>query len=125
MLCQKQHAEFSLDASKIMILMLKIKNALAHQKKFEDKELEALLHEDSCQVQAELAESLALDHITVSKCFKALRMIQKQGHSVPYELKPRGVEWHLVMYKQLPQWQKRKGFFALYCEWWWKEDMLQ
>ncbi len=31
-------------------------------KKFEDEELEALLHEDSCQVLAELAESLGVDH---------------------------------------------------------------
>ena len=61
------------------------------------KKLEALLHEDSCQVQAELAESLGVDHTTVFKCLKALRMIQKQGHWVPYELKPKDVEQHLVM----------------------------
>lgn len=58
MLCWKQHAEISLDASKIMILMLKIMNALVHQKKFEDEDLEeALLHENSCQVQTEIAKS--------------------------------------------------------------------
>ena len=29
------------------------------------------------------------DHIIVSKCLKALGMIQKQGHRGPYELKAR------------------------------------
>lgn len=37
MLCWKQHAEISLDASKIMILMLKIMNALVHQKSLKMK----------------------------------------------------------------------------------------
>ena len=60
------------------------------QKEFED---EALLHKNSCQVQGELTESLGVDYTTVSKCLKALGMIQKQGHYVPYELKPRDVKW--------------------------------
>ncbi|EFN78223.1 Histone-lysine N-methyltransferase SETMAR, partial [Harpegnathos saltator] len=34
-------------------------------KKFEDEELEALLDEDPCQTQNELAESLGVDHTTV------------------------------------------------------------
>ncbi|XP_020295170.1 uncharacterized protein LOC109860481 [Pseudomyrmex gracilis] len=37
MLCRKQHAEIGLDASKIIILMLKIKNALAHRKSLKTK----------------------------------------------------------------------------------------
>ena len=49
--------------------MLKIKNV---RKKFEDEELEALLDEDSCQTLAELAESLGVDHTTVSKRLKVL-----------------------------------------------------
>ena len=49
-------------------------------KKFEDEELEALLDEDTCQVQAKLVESLGVDHTTVSKHLKGLGMIQKQGH---------------------------------------------
>jgi len=55
--------------------------------------LEALRHEDSCQTLDELAESLGVNHTTVSKRLKVLGMIQKQGHCVPYEadLKPRGV----------------------------------
>jgi len=42
--------------------------------------LEALLHEDSCQALAELAELLEVDHTTISKRFKVLGMIQKQEH---------------------------------------------
>ena len=41
------------------------------------KELEALLQEVLYQTQAVLAESLGVDHTTVSKCLKALGMIQK------------------------------------------------
>ena len=47
--------------------------------KFEDDELEALLHEDSCQAQAELAQSLGVDPITVLKCLEALGMIKKEN----------------------------------------------
>lgn len=53
-------------------------------KTFEDEELEALLH-----AQAELPESLGVDHTTVSKRLKVLGIIQKQEHWVPYELKAR------------------------------------
>ena len=45
-------------------------------KKFEDEELEALLHEDTCNAQVEFAVSLGVDHITISKRLKALRMLQ-------------------------------------------------
>jgi len=79
-------------------------------KKFEDKELEALLYEDSRQTLTELAGSLGVDHTTISKRLKALGMIQKQGHWVPYELKPRDVERRLFTCEQLLQRQKRKGF---------------
>ena len=72
-------------------------------KKFEDEELEALLHEDSCQAQTKLAESLGVDHTTVSKHLKALGIIIKQGHKVPYELRLRDVEWCFVTCEQLFQ----------------------
>jgi len=78
--------------------------------KEKDEELEALLHEDSCQALAELAESLEVDHTTISKRFKVLGMIQKQEHWVPYELKPRNVERRLFRREELLQRQKRKGF---------------
>ena len=60
-------------------------------KKFEDEELEALLHEDSCHLQGDLVESLGVDYKTVLKCLKALGMIQKQGHWVPHKLMLNGV----------------------------------
>ncbi|KAG5327098.1 MOS1T transposase, partial [Pseudoatta argentina] len=61
-------------------------------KKFQDKELEQLLDEDPSQTLSELGKILQVDESTVSKRLKGLEMIQKQGHWVPYELKPRDVE---------------------------------
>ena len=57
-------------------------------KKFEDKELEALLEED--QTQEELTESLGVTAVSVR--LRTMGMIQKQGNGVPYELKLRDVE---------------------------------
>ena len=45
-----------------MILTLMIKNILVHRKNLEDEELETLLDEDSCQAEADLAESSRVDH---------------------------------------------------------------
>ena len=59
-------------------------------KKFEDKELQALLEENQSQTQEELAESLGVIQQAVSVRLRA--MIQKQGNWVPYELKPKDVE---------------------------------
>jgi len=61
-------------------------------KKFEDKELEALLEEDQSQTQKEFVESLKVTQQAVSVRLRAMGMIQKQGNSVPYELKPRDIE---------------------------------
>ncbi|GBP16737.1 Mariner Mos1 transposase [Eumeta japonica] len=62
------------------------------EKIFEDAELEALLDQDLCQTQQELAGSLGVMQQAISKRLKVMGMIQKQGHWVPYELKPRDVE---------------------------------
>jgi len=56
----------------------------------EDVELEALLDEDPCQTQEELAESLGIAQSNIF--IKALGMIQKQGNWVPYEFKLRELE---------------------------------
>jgi len=56
---------------------------------YEDAELEALLDEDSCQMQKELALTLGVTQ-QISYRLKSLGMIQ--GNWVPYELKPRNVE---------------------------------
>ncbi|KAG5324359.1 MOS1T transposase, partial [Pseudoatta argentina] len=79
-------------------------------KKFQDKELEQLLDEDPSQTLSELGKILQVDESTVSKRLKGLGMIQKQGHWVPYELKPRDVERRFGTCELLLQRQKRKGF---------------
>ncbi|KAG5314671.1 MOS1T transposase, partial [Pseudoatta argentina] len=60
-------------------------------KKFEDNDLQALLNENSCQTLKELS-TLEVDFSTIGKLLKSLGMIQKEGHWVPYELKPRDIE---------------------------------
>ena len=50
------------------------------EKVFEDAELEALLDQDSCQNQKELARSLGVTQSAISKRLKAMGMIQKQGN---------------------------------------------
>lgn len=79
-------------------------------KTFEDAELEALLDEDPCQTQNELASALGVTRQAISKRLHALGMIQKQGTWVPYDLKPRNVERRFFACEQLLQRQKRKGF---------------
>ncbi|KAG5320379.1 MOS1T transposase, partial [Pseudoatta argentina] len=79
-------------------------------KKFQDKELEQLLDEDPSQTLSELGKILQVDESTVSKRLKGLEMIQKQGHWVPYEFKPRDVERRFGTCDLLLQRQKRKGF---------------
>jgi len=61
-------------------------------KVYEDAELEALLDENSCQMQKEIALTLGETQQIISYCLKSLGMIQKQENWVPYELKPRNVE---------------------------------
>ncbi|GBP06744.1 Mariner Mos1 transposase [Eumeta japonica] len=80
------------------------------EKVFENAELEALLDQDSCQTQQELAGSLGVAQQAISKRLKIVGMIQKQGYWVPYELKPRDVERHLFACEQLLSRQRRKGF---------------
>ena len=88
-------------------------------KNFEDKELEVLLDENSCQAKDELVESLGVDHITVLKHLKALRMIQKQGQ----------VEVEIYQAALFHVWTpastaEKERFFAVYHNRWWKVDTL-
>ncbi|XP_078036935.1 uncharacterized protein LOC144470030 [Augochlora pura] len=53
-------------------------------KKFEDKQLEALLNEDPSQTQEELAASLGVTQQAVSVRLKFMGMVHKQGNWVPY-----------------------------------------
>ena len=117
MLCRKQHAEIGWDASKIK------KNPDA-PKKFQDEKLVELLHEDSYQVQAVLAESLGVDHTAVSKRLKALGMIKKKGRWVPYELKPKDIERRLVTLTAASMVEKERVFES-YRGQWWQVDTLR
>ncbi|KAG5318649.1 MOS1T transposase, partial [Pseudoatta argentina] len=72
-------------------------------KKFQDKELEQLLDEKYYKLMSQLFQN---------NCLKGLGMIQKQGHWVPYELKPRDVERRFGTCELLLQRQKRKGFLT-------------
>ena len=55
------------------------KECSGRSKMYEDAELEALLDEDSCQTQKELA-LLGVTQQTISYRLKSLGMIQKQGN---------------------------------------------
>ncbi|GFT51400.1 mariner Mos1 transposase [Trichonephila clavipes] len=98
----KERAESGFNASRTVILVSK-------EKVFEDAELEALLDQDSCQTQQELAGSLGVTQQAISKRLKVMGMIQKQGNWVPYELRPRDVERRLFACEQLLARQRRKG----------------
>ena len=80
------------------------------EKKFEDPELEALLDEDSCQTQQELAYSLGVTQQAISHRLRSMGMVQKQGSWLPYELKPRNVEGRFFTCQQLLRRQQRKSF---------------
>ena len=84
---------------------------LQERRFFGDSELEALLAEDSCPTQEELAESLGVTQKAISKRLKTMGMIQKLGNWVPYELKPRDVERRFFTCQQLLIRQNRKGFY--------------
>ena len=59
---------------------LKDKERPGQPKKFEGEELEALLDEDCCQTQEELAKSLRITQAAILKRLKAAGYIQKQGN---------------------------------------------
>jgi len=55
-------------------------------KKFEDTELEALLDEDPCRTQKELAVALNVEQATISRRLHAMGKIRKLGKWVPHQL---------------------------------------
>ena len=79
---------------------------------FEDEELEALIDEDCCQTQEELAESLVVTQAAIPKRLKAAGYIQKQGNWMPHEQKPRDVERRFCMSEMLLERHKKKSFFS-------------
>lgn len=103
--CQKWFARF-----KSGDFCLEDQERPGQPKKFEHEELAALLDEDPCQTQEELAKSLGVEQTTISKRLKAMGMIQKMSHWVPHELKERDIERRKTVCELLLQRQKRKGF---------------
>ena len=93
-------------------------------KKFEDEELEALIHEDSCQAQAEFAE-LRVDHTTVSKHLKALGIIQSKDIQCCTSWSGKISNGILSCVNSCFNSRKGKLFFALYCDQRWIVDTLQ
>ncbi|XP_018402624.1 PREDICTED: uncharacterized protein LOC108779663 [Cyphomyrmex costatus] len=61
-------------------------------KKFEDRELQALLDEDDAQTQQQLADQLNVTQETVSRRLKSMGKIQKVGKWIPHELNERQQE---------------------------------
>ena len=102
--CQKQFARF-----KSGDFVLEDEDRPGQPKKFEDEELEALLDEDCCQTQEELAESLGVTQAAVSKRLKAAGYIQKQGNWVLHELEPRDLERRFCMSEVLLERHKQKS----------------
>lgn len=77
-----------LDYSKVQILDFENKE----RQKFEDEELKALLYKDQSQTLTELTEAVNVIKIATFKYLKFMRMGQKQGNCVRYQLKARDVE---------------------------------
>ena len=103
--CQKWFVRF-----KSGDFVLKDEERPGQPKKFEDEELEALLDEDCCQTQEELAKFLRVTQAAISKRLEAAGYIQKQGNWVPHELKPRDVERRFCMSEMLLERHKKRSF---------------
>lgn len=55
-------------------------------KQFEDEELQALLDDNPCQTQKELAEQLGVTQPAISDRLHAMGKIHKEGKWIPHEL---------------------------------------
>ena len=67
-------------------------------------------HTEKYKARSHAHRKVLLKLQVISKCIKAMGMIQKQRNWAPYELKPRDVEWRFFDCKQLLQRQNQKGF---------------
>jgi len=81
-----QHVSTDFEVIKKVILTRETRNVQASQKSLMRK---WKLYSIKNQTQKELAESLKVNRLTISRRLKAIEMIQKQGNWMPYELKPR------------------------------------
>lgn len=79
-------------------------------KKFEDEELQALLDENPCQTEKELAEHLEVTQQAISVRLHAMGKIQKEGKWVPHELTEENKNRRLDICMNLLSRYKRKNF---------------
>lgn len=90
--------------------MVEDKERPGQTKRFEDEDLEALVAEDPCQTQNNLAKSLNASQTSISRRLKAIGKVYKVGRWVPYELKEKDIERRKVTSEILLARQKRKSF---------------
>lgn len=77
---------------------------------FEDQEMQALLDEDACQTQKQLAMTLGVAQQTVSDRLNTMGKILKEGIWVPHKLDDRQLENRKVVCEMLLQRHERKSF---------------
>ncbi|CAK9820084.1 Mariner Mos1 transposase [Anthophora quadrimaculata] len=77
---------------------------------FEDEDLKALVDEDPCETQKQIAEALNCSQSVISDHLRALGKVYKEGKWVPYELKPRDIEKRKTICEILLGRQQRTGF---------------
>ena len=83
---------------------------------FEDEELQALVDEDPCQTQKQLAEALNCAQSVISDRLKALGKVYKEGKWVSYKLKPRDIERRKTICKILLGKATKKRVFIPNCD---------
>nr|KAF6369023.1 hypothetical protein mMyoMyo1_010429 [Myotis myotis] len=89
---------------------VKDKERPGQPKKFENQQLQALLDEDGCQTQKQLAERLNVAQQTISDHLQAMGKILKEGKWVPHQQNERQMENRKVISKMLLQQHERKSF---------------
>jgi len=89
---------------------VKDKKPPGQPKKFEDQQLQALLDEDACQTQKQLAERLNVAQQTISDRLQAMGKILKEGKWVSHQLNERQMKNRKVISEMLLQRHKRKSF---------------
>nr|KAF6392649.1 hypothetical protein mPipKuh1_007835 [Pipistrellus kuhlii] len=80
-----------LENTGLKVMILKDKE-LGQTKKFEDQQLQALLDEDACQTQNQLAERLNVAQQTISNHLQAMGKILKEGKWLPDQLNRQQME---------------------------------
>ncbi|UYV79437.1 hypothetical protein LAZ67_17002609 [Cordylochernes scorpioides] len=96
--------------SKVAILNLIMNHMENRPQKFEDAELQALLDEDSTQMQEKLAKQLQVSQGAVSLRLNSLEMTQKLSRWVPHELSERQQYRRLVTCEGLLARHEKKSF---------------